>query len=77
MKKVKRTFSAALYNTGKYGVETRGGEKVDEISVRNYGVVAKIPDVVDCRGRCVYGFLSNGRWKAKGKDAFDLVLVKV
>lgn len=76
MRKVK-DFSAALYNTGRYGVETRGGKKVEELAVKEYGVVAKIPEVVDCRGRCVYGFLSNGRWKAKGKDAFDLVLVKV
>ena len=76
MRKVKE-FSAALYNTGKYGVETRGGKKVGELEVKDYGVVAKIPEVVDCRGRCVYGLLSNGRWKAKGKDAFDLVLVKV
>lgn len=76
MRKVKE-FSAALYNTGKYCVETRGGEKVEELAIKDYGVVAKIPEVVDCRGRCVYGFLSNGRWKAKGKDAFDLVLVKV
>lgn len=75
MRKV-RNFSAALYNTGKYVVETRSGNKVEEVDIRDYGVVAKIPEVLDCRGMFRYGYLHNGKRTYDKKDALDLFLVK-
>lgn len=71
-----KKFSAALYNTGKYKVETRSGLEVKDIEILDYGIAANIPKAIDCRGRFRYGYLHNGKRTYDKKDALDLVLVK-
>lgn len=69
-------YSLEKYQTGKYRVVTRGGDKVI-VRETTPNLLVTIPTKQTCRkGHYDYGYMPNGQWNLKTNHELDLFLIK-